>query len=192
MARPKAFAVDTALDAAVEVFWRKGYDGTSLDDLVAAMGIGRQSLYDTFGDKQALYRRALEAYRERGRAFVEAHLHAAADPLAGIRALLMSVAERDPRACRRGCLLLNAAGDAERDPDIARQVALNRDALLAAFEIALRRASAAGNLPAGRDPAALARGLLVTFFGLVAAARAGLDPASRRLAVEQAVRALAG
>lgn len=190
MARPKSFDVDAALDAAIGVFWDKGYDGTSLDDLIAAMGIGRQSLYDTFGDKSTLYRRALDAYRERGRTFAESHLHSAADPLAGIRSLLEAVCNRSDSACQRGCLLVNAASEAGRDSDIARQVRLNREALHSGFTAAIRRAQATGAIPTERDPAALAHALMVTFFGLVTAGRAGLDQAGRHHAVEVALRAL--
>ena len=64
MARPKAFNEDEALAAAMEVFWRTGYERASLDVLLQAMGISKQSLYDTFGDKRALYLKALAHYRE--------------------------------------------------------------------------------------------------------------------------------
>ena len=64
MARPKAFVQQDALTAAMEVFWRLGYERASLDQLLDAMGISKQSLYDTFGDKRALYLLALAAYRE--------------------------------------------------------------------------------------------------------------------------------
>ena len=63
MARPKAFDVERALDRAVEVFWTRGYEATSLCDLLEHMEIGRQSLYDTFGDKHGLFLAALERYR---------------------------------------------------------------------------------------------------------------------------------
>ena len=64
MARPKEFEPEQALDAAMNVFWRLGYEHTSLDALMQEMGIARQSLYDTFGDKRALYLRALAHYRD--------------------------------------------------------------------------------------------------------------------------------
>ncbi len=64
MARPKAFNEEEALAAAMEVFWRNGYERASLDVLLQGMGISKQSLYDTFGDKRALYLKALAHYRE--------------------------------------------------------------------------------------------------------------------------------
>src|SRR5947208_7756415 len=62
--RPRAFDVDQALDQALKVFWRKGYEGASLPDLTRAMGINRPSLYAAFGNKEALFRRAIERYVE--------------------------------------------------------------------------------------------------------------------------------
>ena len=70
--RPRAFDADAALDAALAVFWRNGYEGASLTDLTAAMGINRPSLYAAFGNKQSLFRRVMDRYAERGRALVEA------------------------------------------------------------------------------------------------------------------------
>ena len=62
--RPRAFDLETALDRALQVFWRKGYEGTSLSDLTKAMGINRPSLYAAFGNKEALFRKALDRYAE--------------------------------------------------------------------------------------------------------------------------------
>src|SRR5687768_16430305 len=64
MGRPKAFDRDDVLDRAMELFWQRGYEATSIGDLVDHLGVGRQSLYDTFGDKYALYREALDHYRD--------------------------------------------------------------------------------------------------------------------------------
>src|SRR5882724_6357466 len=68
--RPRTFDIDAALDAALHVFWRKGYDGASLADLTGAMGINRPSLYAAFGNKEALFRKALDRYVDRPAAFV--------------------------------------------------------------------------------------------------------------------------
>src|SRR6202011_4012331 len=74
MGRPRAFDVDRALDRALHLFWRKGYEGTSLSDLTQAMGINRPSLYAAFGDKEALFRRALDRYADGPAAHVRAAL----------------------------------------------------------------------------------------------------------------------
>src|SRR5437660_7281862 len=73
--RPRAFDVDKALDRALEVFWRKGYEGTSLADLTRAMGINRPSLYAAFGDKEALFRKGLDRYAEGPAAYVRESLN---------------------------------------------------------------------------------------------------------------------
>ena len=82
MARPKAFDPTQALDAALATFWQRGYEKTSLDDLIAATGVGRQSLYDTFGDKRALYLRALDRYRETTQSGLRAALTSGKTPTA--------------------------------------------------------------------------------------------------------------
>ena len=74
MGRPRAFDVDKALDRALEVFWRKGYEGTSLPDLTEAMGINRPSLYAAFGNKESLFRKVLQRYTDEHMAFIGAAL----------------------------------------------------------------------------------------------------------------------
>src|SRR5438093_12545846 len=85
MPRPKSFDEDVVLDQAVELFWERGYDGTSLADLEAHLGLGRQSLYNTFGDKQALFLKALERYRRDAAQGPIAHLAAPGAGFADIR-----------------------------------------------------------------------------------------------------------
>jgi TetR/AcrR family transcriptional repressor of nem operon len=106
MARPKEFDPDQALDRAVELFWRKGYEATSIQDLVEALGINRSSLYGTFGDKHALYLAAIDRYCEDVVAPRVAELDQAASPRAAIRQLFLSLPTRATRRReRRGCLL---------------------------------------------------------------------------------------
>src|SRR5258707_2271777 len=91
MARPKDFDRDIAVERAMSVFWSKGYAATSTDDLLQAMKIGRQSMYDTFGDKRRLYVEALERYQLESTAGNIKRLRSSASPLAGIEALLIGV-----------------------------------------------------------------------------------------------------
>ena len=182
MARPKEFEPDAALSAAVDVFWDRGFDGTSLDDLMVAMRVGRQSLYDTFGDKRELYLRALDAYRASTQDALR-RLFASGRPLREcFGALLFGIVNESRADHERGCLLL--AANLERDlddKDIARLVKSNQAEVEALFEAALRNAQRVGELAAVKDPAALARFYVVTIQGMRSTARARSD----RAALEQ-------
>src|SRR5260370_35780377 len=91
MARPREFDREAAVERAMSVFWRKGYAATSTDDLLRAMHIGRQSMYDTFGDKYRLYLEALERYQRESVAENIRRLRSAASPLAGIEAFVRGI-----------------------------------------------------------------------------------------------------
>jgi len=182
MARPKEFEPDAALTAAVKVFWGRGFDRTSLDDLMAAMHVGRQSLYDTFGDKRELYLRALDAYRESTQQAMR-RLFASGRPLREcFGAMLYGIVNESRADHQRGCLLL--AANLERDlgdKDIARLVKTNQAEVEAIFEEVLRNAQRTGGLASTKDPGALARFFMVTIQGMRATARARSD----RAALEQ-------
>src|ERR1700738_5293921 len=121
LGRPRAFDIDRALERALRLFWEKGYEGTSLSDLTKAIGINRPSLYAAFGNKESLFRKALDRYVERTMAFVrnaineptacavaERLLHSAADMVTNphdprgcltVRGALSSGEEHDPLRC---------------------------------------------------------------------------------------------
>lgn len=177
MARPKEFDRDEALGSAMAVFWRSGYESTSTEALLAEMRIGRQSLYDTFGGKHELFVKALESYRERFSRELACRLGEAVSPVEAIRALFRSVGAGSDEEKRRGCMMVNAVVElAPRDPEIARIVAANQRALEETLRSALVRARALGELPAGADPARLARYLLASLQGLRVSAKANPDP----------------
>src|SRR5215469_9391091 len=92
MARPKTFNPDRALDKAMRLFWRSGYENTSLEALMKEMGIARQSLYDTFGDKRGLYMKALAHYRDQTNAEMQKMLQEIPSVQGGFRKLLYSLA----------------------------------------------------------------------------------------------------
>lgn len=106
--RTKTFNVQEALAQAVQLFWRQGYDGTSMTDLVQAMGINRQSIYDTFGDKHRLFILALDAYYTQTKAEITAKLAATTGLQATLQAIFMVYAQRDA-ATPKGCLIVNSA-----------------------------------------------------------------------------------
>lgn len=123
MARPKAFDEAQALERAMEIFWRKGYFQTSMQDLVDGMGINRGSLYDTFGDKHALYLQTLALYKRKSQREQAELNRMNGSPLAQIRALLLGVVEEEcADAVGKGCFMTNAALEIPPDDTVVRQV----------------------------------------------------------------------
>jgi TetR/AcrR family transcriptional regulator, transcriptional repressor for nem operon len=185
MARPKEFEPDAALAAAVDTFWGRGFDATSLDTLMGAMHIGRQSLYDTFGDKRELYLRALDAYRQSTQSAMRALFASGRRLSECFGAMLFGIVNESRAEHERGCLLLAASLERNLDDkDIARLVRTNQAEVEAIFEQALRDAQQRGELAAGRDPLALARFFMATIQGMRATARARSD----RAALDQVAR----
>ncbi|MFG3099225.1 TetR/AcrR family transcriptional regulator [Streptomyces sp. NPDC048182] len=193
MARTKEFDPDTALRAALELFWRRGYEATSMADLVTHLGIGRASLYATFGSKHELYLRALDRYGQNEDPRLTRELSAPGPVLPAVRALVRRFAdESTAEATRaRGCLVTNTAVElGPHDRDAARRVERSWDTLETLLHSALVRARAQGELPEGRDPLALARMLLVLLQGLRVVGKACADPTRARDAAEQALALL--
>src|SRR6476620_4557595 len=104
MARPKSFDLDTALQRAITLFREKGYAGASTDDLLCAMGIGRQSMYDTFGDKRGLYIEALRRYNAESVAEIMHSFNSAISPLAGLEKVLFRFAAQVCAEKRVNCM----------------------------------------------------------------------------------------
>src|SRR2546422_2791402 len=171
--RPRASAVDEALDRALRVFWQHGYEGTALSDLTEAMGISRPSLYAAFGNKEALFRKVLDRYADGPAAYVRQALN---EPTARavVEGLLRGAADLLTRPGNPpGCLMVNGAlscGEAA-DP-IRQELASRRAADEAALRQRLKHAKSTGDLPADSDPADLAR-YVVTFVRGMAVQAAG-------------------
>jgi TetR/AcrR family transcriptional repressor of nem operon len=187
VARAKGFDPDEVLDRAVDLFWRRGYEATSVQDLVDHLGISRVSLYGTFGDKHTLYLRALDRYEERNGVAL-ACLVDDEQPLAALERVFRAAAD-DPD--RRGCLMVNTATElATLDPAAGEKVAAAMRRAEDGFRATLERARAAGDLPPGRDPAVLARFLVLAYQGVRVLAKAGADPATLDDAVTVALSTL--
>ncbi|MFK4064502.1 TetR/AcrR family transcriptional regulator [Streptomyces sp. NPDC029674] len=193
MARTKEFDPDAALQSALELFWRRGYEATSMADLVEALGIGRASIYATFGNKHDLYLKALERYGEIQQPLLLGELAQPGPALPAVRGVVRrfgaeSVAE-DGRLT--GCFITNTAAElAPHDPAAARCVERSWDHIETLLHSALVRAQAQGELPEDRDPLTLARMLLVLMQGVRVVGKATKDPARVRDAVEQALSLL--
>ena len=165
--RAKEFERDEIADAAMRVFWQRGYAATSVQDLVEGTGLSRSSLYNTFENKQGLYQQALQRYCAITAANVEL-LSGPGRPQALIRQLLQGVAQSeldDPQ--RRGCLVANATLElAAHDPAVAELVAHNFLRLQKALEKLILRGQHAGEISAAKSPRALARFFVNTMQGM--------------------------
>ncbi|MFF1505892.1 TetR/AcrR family transcriptional regulator [Streptomyces sp. NPDC058326] len=193
MARTKEFDPDAALDAALGLFWARGYEATTLSDLVEHLGIGRASLYATFGNKHELYLKAMDRYLEtRDPAIVE-ELSAPGPALPAVRALVRRFAAQASADEERlnGCFVTNSAAElGPHDTTVARRVDLSWELIETLLYAALTRARAGGELPADRDPRALARMLLVLMQGIRVVGKVSSDPGRVRDATEQALSLL--
>ena len=177
MARHKEFNRDEVLHKAMEVFWSRGYEATSVQDLVKRMGINRQSLYDTFGDKHALYLQALDRYREvEGRKVFEL-LERPGSVKKTLRQLFEGVVDKS--LCdgqRRGCFMGNATSElAGRCKETAARTCSNMTATEEAFYRMLLRGKKQGELKRVRDLRAFARFLYSSLQGLALMAKATRD-----------------
>ncbi|MEH6631434.1 MAG: TetR/AcrR family transcriptional regulator [Halopseudomonas aestusnigri] len=140
MARPRKFDTDTVLDAAMQVFWQKGYDGTTTDDLEAETGLKRGSIYNAFEDKRGLYLAVLDHYgrREMGEAaFLFREAGSFVEAVGGLMERAIKQTERE--GIRRGCLACDAAVErASHDPEVAARVQVALDLLRRAIVERLR------------------------------------------------------
>jgi AcrR family transcriptional regulator len=189
--RPRAFDPDTALDRALDIFWRQGYEGAAISDLTAAMGINRPSLYAAFGNKEELFRRVLDRYLDgpgryaaealdapRARDVVERLVHGAIELTAG---------PASPGGCLSVCNVQACGPEAE---PVRRAVIARREAAAASLTERLERAKAEGDLAADADPAALARFVMTVTDGIASQAANGAGPGELRAVADLALQGL--
>lgn len=176
MARTKEFDKERALASAMDVFWRSGYENTSMEDLMGEMGIAKQSLYDTFGDKRALYLKAMAFYRKQTNSFLRELLASAPTVEEGFTRILLGLVAESREQHARGCLLLSANMErAVDDEEIARFLQDNQAEVESIFTEALRRGQTGGELHNGADAGALAKFFVATIQGMRAMARLKSD-----------------
>ena len=174
MARPREFDRELALERATGVFWAKGYASTSTEDLLAAMGIGRQSLYNAFGDKRALYLEALERYQRATNSGHLQRLKAPASPVAGIKALLFGLIAEDAGQRSMGCMGVGAVSEfGAGDPALAELRARVGRLLFSNLAERLREGQARGEIDPAMNVEDAARFVQMTMTGLQLAARSG-------------------
>ncbi len=187
--RPREFDVNQALDRALGVFWRKGYEGASLPELTKAMGINRPSLYAAFGNKEALFRKVLDRYVEGPANYIRGALSA---PTARAVAEQLLNGSIDMLTCPHnphGCLMVQGAlACGEAAESIRRELARRRDAGEAAIRERLERARDDGDLPADAEPADLSRYLVTVIRGMAVQAAGGASCEELRLVAAMALR----
>jgi AcrR family transcriptional regulator len=198
MPRPRTFDEDRAVDAAMRTFWANGYEATTTEDLCAATGLGRSSIYNTFSSKHELFRRSLLRYVDM---MTTAQLGMLEDegrsPVERLRALFSAVIDgematrQDGRSI--GCLTVNTTVElAGRDPEAAEILARDGERRAAALRIVIAAAQRAGEIASGRDPDALARYLNAVIGGMRVAGQAGADRAALQSIADTALDALVG
>lgn len=172
MARPREFDETTVLDKALDAFWARGFEGTSIEDLVEATGLGRASLYGAFGDKEQLFKRVLDHYLAKIGQAMPADARTARDTLAAF--FDDRIHGMCPKNGPRGCFLL-LSGTAGDSADLAREAAVRAgketERVIAHV---IRRGQEAGEIDPKADAAVLARFLGVVLNGLATSARAGV------------------
>jgi AcrR family transcriptional regulator len=189
LGRPREFEPERALGKALRVFWQHGYEGTSLTDLTAAMGINRPSMYATFGNKEELFRKVLDRYAQDAACSVREGLREPTARAAVEKILSGSADELCATGHPRGCLLVQGAlacGDASEG--VRRELVLRRAAAETAIRERLERAKAEGDLPADADAVELAGFVMTVLHGLSVQAAGG---ASRDKLRRIALRAMA-
>jgi TetR/AcrR family transcriptional repressor of nem operon len=179
MARTKTFNPDIALMRAIELFWTQGFEATSMSDLLTHMGISRQSLYDTYGDKRELFLRALTRYSDMIFDQVFSPLNSPDSSLDTIRHLFRNLADfMADQLPRRACLVTNTATElASHDPEVAQIVRGHFARVTDSLENALRHAIERGELTDCTQPRTLAQLLTALLNGLGVVVKSG---ASRR------------
>jgi AcrR family transcriptional regulator len=186
--RPREFDVEEALAAALRVFWQKGYEGASLTDLTEAMGITRPSLYAAFGNKEALFKQALDLYESEKLAYVGKALEAPTAKGVAERMLSGSIDTVSSGECR-GCMgVITSVSCASQDSPIRQDVQARTQSVRAAIETRMRQAIEAGDFSLPVEPEAMTRYLVALMQGISVQAGSG---ASREQLEQVADAALA-
>ena len=176
MGRPRQFDREEVLDLAMAVFIEKGFEATSIQDLIDAMGINRASLYDTFGDKESLFLEVLDRYDNRMYQELNELLLRHESRVDGLKAWFYRVVEQGSNNRHPGCLMVNSTVErALRDEDCAARASRNFRRSEETYYQALLQAQQAGEIATDRDLRALARFLAGTIRGLRVAAKATSD-----------------
>ena len=174
--RPRAFDVDKALQKALEVFWEKGYEGTSLPDLTEAMGINKPSLYAAFGNKEQLFLKAIELYENRPCGFFQPALQQPTAYLVAEHLLFGAAAASADNSHPKGCLMVQGALTCSDSANSVKQLLIEKRRLgELKIQQRLEQAQVDGDLAADADCAGLAGFLMVQLHGMSIQAASGVN-----------------
>ncbi|MER7934479.1 MULTISPECIES: TetR family transcriptional regulator C-terminal domain-containing protein [unclassified Streptomyces] len=190
MARTREFDIDQAVDRATDLFWRRGYAETSLQDLLQELSIGSGSFYAAFGSKEQLYLRSLDRYASLQAADLERIIEGTAEIRPAIRQVLTSMIEADLADPTRGCLVVNTStqcGDQQAASDRVTAAMRQVETFLAG---GLERAQARGEIAADKDPRELARFFTTFIQGIRVIGRARMGREFAQDALSVAMRTL--
>jgi TetR/AcrR family transcriptional repressor of nem operon len=179
MARTKDFDENEVLKKAIGLFWRKGYNGTSMQDLVDGLGISRSSLYDTYGDKHTLYIKALESYQSDSSGKVCSIVSSSKPAKETIKKLLEFTADGllNDRE-HKGCFIVNAEVEvAPHDEQVGRMICLNDQQVEDAFYEVIKKGQESGEINTDQDARALARFIFNAVKGMRVTAKSTTDRA---------------
>jgi TetR/AcrR family transcriptional repressor of nem operon len=176
MARPKEFDPDEALRTAVRVFWRQGYERTSLDMLIREMGISKQSLYDTFGDKRSIYFSAMRHYRRSTNDSLRQLFAREKSVRDAFLKIFGSMIAESRDQHEQGCLLMSANLSRDlSDTEMTKFLHANQREVERIFTAALTRAQEGGEIAPSKNPVALAKFFVATIQGMRGLARLNHD-----------------
>ena len=177
MARTKDFNEEDVLNKALAIFWQKGYNGTSMQDLVEGLGISRSSMYDTYTDKYTLFVKSLERYRQQTAAGTLQMIKQAVSPKAILKEILQTVVHESLfDKMPRGCFMVNTCVEkAPHDEVVAKIVQENITDYETAFYEAIKKGQAMGEITNRNDARALARFIINTINGIRIMAKSGAD-----------------
>ncbi|VAX37253.1 hypothetical protein MNBD_PLANCTO02-2358 [hydrothermal vent metagenome] len=179
--RPKDFDRKDVLQKAVDVFWKQGYQATSIDDLLDKMEIGRQSLYNTFGGKEALFREVIDHYHATVSSNLLSLLQAEGSPLENIKNLFVMILKKAGDKDHRGCLMVNTAiefAGFDRESEVLKSVRKVFSTMEKELKKTLQQAVDAGELSAEQDINSQATFLAGSIQGIMLMAKTGASQAT--------------
>jgi TetR/AcrR family transcriptional regulator, transcriptional repressor for nem operon len=192
MARPRQFDTDKALDNAMRVFWEHGYQATSVQDLMKAAGVQKQSLYSAFGDKRSLFLKCLNLYTKQILSEIQRMLNETDSALKGIERVMRFVTQASKsKSCPPGCLMANTALELGlSDPDVAAEIRSMFRGVEKILAAAVSKAQAQGEIDKSLNCVAIAQSLANTISGIRILEKTGVSKQQVRTVVETALAAI--